>query len=162
MHVRLIFVPFLILGLLGCSEDSPTAPEPTLDTTPRTANISWKISGRDGTNCVNSGQPISAEIGWRFISFRQYTDGVKVSGGYSITLKNPNDRYVEFTLESLSFLDALNIAITEDDILNEDMIVIPALGDNLMMGTFDVVVAQLEVTELITTLGFRAFIKCPQ
>jgi hypothetical protein len=53
MHMRIIFGFLLILGISGFGEDSPAAPEPTINITPHTHTTTFGIQEWDpGRLCV--------------------------------------------------------------------------------------------------------------
>ena len=149
-----IFMVALLVAALGvgCSDDSPTASKPTLDTAPHTHDNTFRIQEWDGDNWVNSGQNVSLKTVWRFISFVEVDGGVNISGGYTITVTNPTSKIVELGIHELKFYDLVGITIAEYDLRNDEFTIDP-FGERTRTGTFNISLASLEVTELITRMG---------
>jgi hypothetical protein len=156
MNANIVFVSLFALYLWGCGDDSPTASKATLDTAPRTDSLTYVIQEWNGSEWINSIHSVSVESSWRFVSSVEEDRGLSVSGGYTLTLTNPTDRVVLYRIGKLKFYDSSDIAIAEYDVIPQDEFNIEPSGKFTRTGTFNITVANLEVTELITRMGLTA------
>ena len=154
MNANIILVSLLTLSLWGCSDDSPTASKPTLDTTPHTHSTTFlPIQEWTGSRWSISGYNVSLDITWRFVSSVGLGTGLRVSGGYTINFANSTDRIVEVDMSKVRFFDSESILIAEYDLIPWDEFDIGPSGKLTRNGTFEIIVGSLEATELITKMG---------
>jgi hypothetical protein len=73
----------LILGVLGCSVDSPTAPEQVASDPPNAGADSWKISLRVSPDQIQSGSDVPATVK---VDVESRTDGSNPPNGTTLTL----------------------------------------------------------------------------
>ena len=92
---------FALLPIIACSDDDkPTAPTPTLNTTPRIETDRYfYIKQWDGSNWVATTSQVNLQTNWRFTSYDGITSGVDnggtISGGYTIEFTNTSNKLVD-------------------------------------------------------------------
>ena len=150
---------FALLPIIACSDDDkPTAPTPTLNTTPRTETDSYfYINQWDGSNWVATTSQVNLQTTWRFTSYDGITSGVDnggtISGGYTIEFTNTSNKLVDGRISKIMLYDSIGITIAEFDVYPDDEFTIMGNGSTKRTGTFRVEVVNLAEAELITAMS---------
>ena len=142
----------LVVLSYGCSNNSPTSTEPTLDTTTKESSGSWTIQRWDGANWIDTADKLSIDKTWRFISYLELDDrSVRIKGGYTLDLSNPSDNDVEFSFNKLSFNDKDGIPIYEYTFYDIDRFV-SANGTDSYSGMFEIDLNNIDTANQITEM----------
>tara|TARA_R110000744_G_scaffold369584_1_gene479850 strand:+ start:130 stop:624 length:495 start_codon:yes stop_codon:yes gene_type:complete len=157
MRFLYLLLILLILPIISCSDDNPTASKPTLDTTPKAQGDRFGgIDRWDGDNWVSAERIATINTTWRFISYSGDLDndtGGRVTGGYTVKFTNPANELLNVRIGTFRFFDELDILIDEFNVIPDDEFTIQANSSRTRNGSFNFTVANLAVTELIVRMG---------
>jgi hypothetical protein len=149
----------LILSIISCSDDNPTASIPTLDTTPKTHTLSFDISRWDGSGFVNTGSQIDLVTTWRFTSYEGDIEsdvfGGRLRGGYSVEYINPTGDSLNVVIQGIRFTDELGLTIIQNTFISADyydVFKIPANSSITRNSTFNIYAERGSIAELMTQL----------
>lgn len=161
MKTLLISICLLFLSY-GCSKDSPTSTEPTLDITAKTQDGSRTIHRRDGENWIETDDKLSVSRAWRFISYTGDDSSVWIKGGYTLEVSNPSANDVVLKFTKLIFLDKDGITIYEETISLDGIEVnVRANGTASYPGTFSIILDNIDVANQITRMNIWAVAYIP-
>lgn len=141
----LVFTAILVLSC-GAKQPTGTTDSDILNTLPHSAS---------GTSWDNS--PISGDTEWRFVSHKNLSGDIEVTGAWSLTLKNPSSTDYQVTIGRLVFEDTQGFQIAEyAPILGVETVTVEAGKDNLRKGNFTITLASISLANSITRMGVWA------
>jgi hypothetical protein len=110
----------------------------------------------DGDKYLETGDQISLAVEWRFVSQALLETALqRVTGEVSVTWDNPLSSNILVRVDRLLFLDANGNPMSDHEA--PDSFEIAGTSQETRTGTFQIVVADLSVTERITKMELDAF-----
>ena len=152
----ILLVTFALTASCG-GKTNPASPIPQLsiDTSPHeNLNVVWGV--------VAPG--VLVDVSWRFISATTGTDGVTITGAWTLTFKNTGTTGYSISLTRLTFEDSKGFQISEYSPLfgyvdNFDLLGVSLFGGvrtNVRQGNFSFTVPSMSITNSITNMSVWA------